>query len=59
MSEFKELRFIPDWPRIRQLVAKRLGNSEDAVQAMADSSDSLNQVELTMTVEEVLDSLHR
>jgi acyl carrier protein len=59
MSEFKELRFIPDWPRIRQLVAKRLGNSEDAVQAMADSSDSLNQVELTMAVEEVLDSLHR
>jgi acyl carrier protein len=59
MSEFKELRFIPDWPRIRQMVVKRLGESEDAIQAMAESSDSLNQVELTMAVEEVLDSLRR
>jgi acyl carrier protein len=59
MSEFKELRLIPDWPRVRQLVAKRLGKSEDEIQAMAESSDSLDQVELTMTVEEVLGSLHR
>jgi acyl carrier protein len=56
---FKELRLIPDWPRIRQLLAKRLGKSEDEIQAMAESHDSLDQVELTMAVEEVLDSLHR
>ena len=59
MSEFKELRLIPDWPRIRKLVAERMGMSEAAIQAMAESSDSLDQVELTMTVEEVLASLHR
>jgi ParB-like chromosome segregation protein Spo0J len=59
MSEFKELRLIPDWPRIRQLLAKRLGKSEDEIQAMAERHDSLDQVELTMAVEEVLDSLHR
>jgi acyl carrier protein len=59
MSEFKDLRLIPDWPRIRQLVAKRLGKSENAIQTMAESSDSLNQVELTMAVEEVLENLHR
>ena len=59
MSEFKELRLIPDWPRIRKLVAERMGMSEAAIQAMAESSDSLDQVELTMTVEEVLESLHR
>jgi hypothetical protein len=59
MSEFKELRFIPDWPRIRQLVAKRLGKSEDEVQAMKESGDSLDQVELMKATEEVLDSLHK
>jgi acyl carrier protein len=54
MSEFKELRLIPDWPRIRQLVAKKLGKSEDEVQSMRESGDSLDQVELAMTIEEVL-----
>jgi hypothetical protein len=59
MSEFRELRLIPDWPRIRQLVADRLDKSEEEVQAMSESGDSLDQIELTMTVEEVLDSSHR
>jgi acyl carrier protein len=59
MSEHRDLRLIPDWPRIRKLVAGQLGKSEDEVQAMSESSDSLDQVELAMAVEEVLDSLHR
>jgi acyl carrier protein len=59
MSEHRELRLIPDWPRIRQLVAKRLGKSEDEIQAMKESKDSLDQVELTMAVEEVLESKNR
>ena len=59
MSEFKELRLIPDWPRIRKLVAERMEMSEAAIQAMAESTDSLDQVELTMAIEEVLESLHR
>ena len=59
MSEFKELRLIPDWPRIRQLLAKRLGKSEDEIQAMTESHDSLDQVELTMAIEELLDSLRQ
>jgi acyl carrier protein len=53
------LRLIPDWPRIRQLVAKRLGKTESEVQAMADSDDSLEQVELVMAVEEVLEVQER
>lgn len=53
------LRLIPDWPRIRQLVAKRLGKTESEVQAMADSGDSLEQVELAMAVEEVLEVQER
>jgi acyl carrier protein len=59
MSEHRELRLIPDWPRIRQLVAKRLGKSEDEIQAMKESKDSLDQVELTMAIEEVLESKNR
>jgi acyl carrier protein len=59
MSEHRDLRLIPDWLRIRQLVATRLDKSEAEVQAMADSRDSLDLVELTMALEEVLDSLHK
>jgi hypothetical protein len=46
---------IPDWPRVKQLVAKRMGKSESVVQAMLDSGDSLEKLEFAMTVEEVLD----
>ena len=59
MSKFRELRLIPDWPRVRKLLAERMEMSEAAIQAMAESNDSLDQVELTMAVEEVLESLHR
>jgi acyl carrier protein len=59
MSKFKELRLIPDWPRIRHLLAERMGMSEEAIQAMAESNDSLDQVEMVMAVEEVLDTLHK
>jgi acyl carrier protein len=59
MGDNREIRLIPDWPRVRQLVAKRLEKSEDEVQAMMESKDSLDQVELTMAIEEVLESRHR
>jgi len=59
MGERRDLKLIPDWPRVRQLVAKELGLREDEVQAMMESGDSLAQVELAMTIEEVLDGLHK
>ena len=59
MSDYREIKLIPDWPRVRQLVAKHLDKSEEQVEAMAESKDSLDQVELTMAVEEVLESLRR
>ena len=59
MSERRDLRLIPDWPRVRQLVARELGLSEDEVQAMMENRDSLAQVELVMAIEEVLDGLHK
>jgi acyl carrier protein len=59
MSEHRDLRLIPDWPRIRQLVALHLGKSEDEIQAMKESKDSLDLVELTMAIEEVLESKNR
>ena len=54
MSEVPDLSRIPDWPRIRKLLAQRLGKSEDEIQAMAESADSLSLVELVMAIEEGL-----
>jgi hypothetical protein len=59
MSEHRNLRLIPDWPRVRQLVARHLDKTEDEVQAMKESGDSLEQVELVMAIEEVFESLQR
>jgi acyl carrier protein len=59
MSEHRDLKLIPDWPRVRQLVARHLGKSEDEIQAMKESKDSLDLVELTMAIEEVLESKNR
>jgi hypothetical protein len=50
------LRLVPDWPRVRQLVAKRLHKAESEVQRMMDSGDSLEQNELVTAIEEVLDN---
>ena len=58
MRQPKKLLFEPDWPRMRQLIAKRLNISEDEVQAMQDKGDSLSKVELAMTIAEVLEDLH-
>lgn len=55
----RRLLLQPDWPRMRQLVAKHLGRTEDEVDRMRKSGDSLDQVELVMAVEEVLDKIHR
>ena len=59
MSEFRDLRLIADWPRIRKLVAKRLGRSEDEIQemaepAMAKSDSLLDPAELVLAIEEAL-----
>jgi acyl carrier protein len=59
MSEHRDLRLIPDWPRARQLVARHLHKTEDEVQAMNENGDSLEQVELVMAIEEVFESLQR
>ena len=31
MYQHRDLRLVPDWPRIRQLAAKKLGKSEDEI----------------------------
>ena len=54
MGHFRDLKFIPDWPRTRQLVAKYLGKNEDEIQVMLDTGDSLERVELVIAIEEVL-----
>jgi acyl carrier protein len=55
----RTLNRIPDWSRIRKLVTKRLGRSEDeiqdmAAQAMAKSDSLLDPAELVMAIEEGL-----
>jgi hypothetical protein len=57
MRQPRKLLLEPDWPRMRQLIAKRLNISEDEVQAMQDKGDSLAKVELAMAIEEILDDL--
>jgi hypothetical protein len=59
MTKHQDLKLIPDWSRLRVLVAKHLDTSEEKVQAMRDGGDSLNQVELRMAIEEVLEKLSR
>ena len=59
MSEHRDLKLIPDWPRLRQLVAKHLDTTEEKVQAMRERSDSLDQIELTVAIEEVLEKQDR
>jgi hypothetical protein len=57
MRQPQKLLLEPDWPRMRQLVAKRLNISEDEVQAKCDSGDSLDEVEVATAIEELLDDL--
>ena len=59
MSDGPNLRLIPDWPRIRQLVAKQLGRNGSEVQAMLDKGDSLEKVGLVIAIEEVLEDQQR
>jgi hypothetical protein len=54
LSAFRDLRLIPDWPRSRRACAKRLRRSEDHIEAMAESDNSLDVVELVMAIEEGL-----
>ncbi len=59
MSVFPDINLTPDWPRIRELVVKRLSRSEDEIQdmaeqAMAKSDSLLDPAELVMAIEEGL-----
>ena len=53
----QKLLLQPDWPRMRQFIAKNLNISEEEVQTMQDKGDSLAKVELVMAIEEILDEL--
>jgi hypothetical protein len=59
MSEHGDLVLIPDWPRLRQIVAKHSDTTEEKVQAMRECGDSLDQIELTVAIEEVLEKRGR
>jgi hypothetical protein len=50
-----DLQLVPDWPRVRQLVAKGLRKSEIENDQMMTSEDSLDKVELATAIEEALE----
>jgi hypothetical protein len=52
-----ELLLEPDWPRLRQLIRKRLNISDVEVQTMQDKGDSLAKVELAMAIDEIFEDL--
>jgi acyl carrier protein len=54
MDQEPSIRLVPDWPRVKKLIAEKNGMSEAEVQNMANSSNSLDRVELVMMIEEVL-----
>ena len=58
MREPQKLLLEPDWPRMRQLIAKRLNISEDEVQAVQDKGDSFDKVELAMAIDEIFEDLN-
>ena len=43
MNQEPSLRLIPDWRRVKQLEAKRMGKTESVAQALLDSGDSLDK----------------
>jgi hypothetical protein len=59
MIEHRDLKLIPDWPRLSRLVAKRLDTTEENVEAMRERGDSLDRVQLAMAIEEVLEKLDK
>jgi len=59
MVEHRGLKLIPDWPRLRELVARHLETSEENVEVMRERGDSLDLVQLTMAVEEALERLDK
>jgi len=59
MIEHRDLKLIPDWPRVRRLVAKHLSTTEERVQVIRERGDSLDQIELTVAIEEVLEKQGR
>ena len=59
MLERRKLKLEPDWPRLRRLIAQDWGKTEEDVQAIMDSEDYLDQVEIVMAIEETLDRLQK
>jgi hypothetical protein len=59
MRQPRRLLLVPDWPRVRRLVAEQLGVTEEQVDRMRDGDDSLERASVVTAVEEVLEELRR
>ncbi len=52
MGEWKHIKDTPDWPFLRRTLAVKAGKSESEIQEIAESMDSLDEVELVMAIDE-------
>jgi acyl carrier protein len=51
-GEWKHLRDAPGWPVLRRTLAEKSGKSENEIPELAESMDSLDEVELVTAIEE-------
>jgi hypothetical protein len=52
LTEWKHIKDSPEWLALRRTLAEKSGKSEDEIQEIAESMDSLDEVELVMAIEE-------
>jgi acyl carrier protein len=51
-GEWKHIKDAPEWHSLRKILAEKSGKSENEIQELAESMDSLDEVELAMAIEE-------
>lgn len=51
-GKWKHIKDAPSWPVLRRTLAEKSGKSESEIQELAESMDSLDEVELVMAIEE-------
>ena len=56
MGEWKHIKDMPNWPILRRTLAGKIGKNEIEIQEIAETWDSLDEVELVMLLEEAFNT---
>lgn len=51
-GEWKHIKDAPNWHSLRRTLAEKSGKGESEIQELAESMDSLDEVELVMAIDE-------